>query len=193
MNFIKLLGAVPRGSLTVEDIVIAGVSVTKEGLVALSTSDRLKLTRVAREGGEDKFIFFESNGKVGRDFWAVRDIYMRLDALPKHIKYYNMHEMFNVLSRKTVLELEENLDVLFVAQAAVTLNSEALNFDPDNIDLAVALTSAQASEAIALLDLDAVDLVTTNLLANHKIISKEEVKVSKRCYSHHGQDYSVET
>ena len=165
---------------------------TKEGRAVLSRSDRLRLARAAREEGEDKFTFFESDGKVNGDFRVVCDLHMRLDALSKSVKFYDMHETFNVFSSKTVIELEEKLDVTFVAQATVILASEALTSDPENLDLAVELMSSQASEAIALLDLDVVDLVTTNLLVNHKGISKEEVRVSNRCYSKCGQDHSFE-
>ena len=104
----------------------------------------------------------------------VYDFCMCLDALSKSVKFYDMHETFNVLSSKTVIELEEKLDVTFVAQATVILASEALTSDPENLDLAVELMSSQASEAIALLDLKEVDLVTTNLLVNLRMSPKRK-------------------
>ena len=167
------------------------VSVTKEGRTALSTLDRLKLARAAREEGGDKFTFFESDRKVGEDFRVVYDLYMRLKALSKSIKFYDIHNVFNVLSSKIVLELEKKLDVLFVAQAAVTLSSKALASVPTNTTFATNLTSAKVSEATALLDLEAVDLVSTNLLQNYKGVSGEEVRVSNKYYSHYGQNNSV--
>ena len=53
-------------------------------------------------------------------------------------------------------------------------------------------TSTQESEAIALLDLGAVDIVTTNLLVNHKGIREGEERVSNIFYSQHGQENSIE-
>ena len=63
-SFKSLLGTVPRGARSVRDVVAAGVSVKKEERNNLSTSDRLKLARAAREGGTDKFTFFESDGQT---------------------------------------------------------------------------------------------------------------------------------
>ena len=72
------------------------------------------------------------------------------------------------------------------------MSSKALASVPTNTTFATNLTSAKVSEATALLDLEAVDLVSTNLLQNYKGISKEEVKVLNKYYSQYGQDYLVE-
>ena len=53
-SFKTLLGAVS-----------ANVSAKKEDRGSLSTSDKLKLARSAREGSTNKFSFFESDGQVG--------------------------------------------------------------------------------------------------------------------------------
>ena len=50
ISFKSLLGTVPRGIRTVGEIVAAGVSVKKEERKNLSTSDKLKLAKSAREG-----------------------------------------------------------------------------------------------------------------------------------------------
>ena len=51
LTFKSLLGVVPRGARSVGEIVAAGVSVKKEARTNLSTSDKLKLAKAAREGG----------------------------------------------------------------------------------------------------------------------------------------------
>ena len=79
---------------------------------------------------EDKFTSFEPDGKLGGDFRVACDFHIRIDALSEAIKFYDMYDTFNVLSRNTVLELEEKLDVMLVTQAAVNLASEALTSDP---------------------------------------------------------------
>ena len=68
LSFKSLLGVVPRGARSVGDIVTADVSVKKEEQTNLSTSDKLKLAKAAREGRDDKFTFFESDGKAGEIF-----------------------------------------------------------------------------------------------------------------------------
>ena len=84
-----------------------------------------------------------------------------------------MHVTCNVLSRKTVFELEETLDVIIFAHASVTFASETLTSNLENI----------ASEATSLLDLEVVDLVNTNLLINQKSFNEEDVRVPNRNYS----------
>ena len=81
--FKSLLGTVPAGARTASEVAAAGVSVKKEQRTNLSASDKLKLAKSAREGGPDKFTFFESDGQVGGDFRAVYDLHMRLEALSK--------------------------------------------------------------------------------------------------------------
>ena len=119
LSFKSVLGAVPRGPRSVTEIVAAGVTVKKEARTTLSTSDKLKFSKAAREGGDDKFTFFESDGKVGGDFRAVYDLHMRLEALSKAIMFYDMEDVFQILSKNTVKELETKLSVLFSSQAAV--------------------------------------------------------------------------
>ena len=51
-SFKSLLDIVPRGARTVREVSAAGVSVKQTDRTSLSTSDKLKLAKVAREGGE---------------------------------------------------------------------------------------------------------------------------------------------
>ena len=51
LTFKSLLGVIPRGARSVGEIVAAGVSVRKEERTNLSTTDKLKLAKAAREGG----------------------------------------------------------------------------------------------------------------------------------------------
>ena len=66
-SFSSLLGTLPRGAHTLQQIKTAGVSVRKEDRAKLNTSNQLKLSQLARAGGMDKFSF----GKVGSDLKAV--------------------------------------------------------------------------------------------------------------------------
>ena len=114
-SFKSLLGTVPKGARSVRDVVAAGVSVKKEERTNLSTSDRLKLAKAAREGGTNKFTFFESDGQTGGDFRAVYDLHMRLEALSKAITFYDMGDVFQILPSNIIVVLESKLDVYFTA------------------------------------------------------------------------------
>jgi len=75
LTFKNLLGDIPRAARTIGQIVVTGASVKKEERAKLSTSKKYKLSKAAREGGEDKFIFFESDRKVGRFLYSLRPPY----------------------------------------------------------------------------------------------------------------------
>ena len=110
LSFKSVLGVIPRGARTVSDIVATGGIVKEEARSGLSTSDKLKLSKAAREGGgEDRFTFFEPDGKVGGEFCAVYDLHMRLEALSKAIMFYDMDDVFHILPSKTVTLLESKL------------------------------------------------------------------------------------
>ena len=170
----------------------AGVSVKKESRTTLSTSDKLKLAKAAREGGNNKFTFFESDGKVGGDFRAVYDLHMRLEALAKSIMFYDMDDVFNILPSETVKLLEEKLEVLFACQRTVGEATELLATEPSNTVHQAALGTAMASEASALSTLEQVPLDPTSLLKNFKGIGEEEVRASNSYYARYGSVYSVE-
>ena len=74
MNLTDLIGRSPTYARTVEDVQSAGVSVRKDKRDELSTSDRLKLSESAREGGGDKFTFFVTDGTASNDFKSVYDL-----------------------------------------------------------------------------------------------------------------------
>ena len=57
-SFKTLLGAVPASARTHGEVTAAGVSVKKEDRGSLSTSDKVKLARSAREGSANKFSVF---------------------------------------------------------------------------------------------------------------------------------------
>ena len=61
-SFLSLLGTVPMGTRTTLEVANAGVSIKKEDRKSHKTDDLLRLTSPAREGGKDKFSFFEANG-----------------------------------------------------------------------------------------------------------------------------------
>ena len=93
-SFKSLPGTIPRGARSIRDVVATGVSVKKKERTNLSTSDRLKLAKATREGGTDKFTFFESDGQTGSDLRAVYDLHKCLEALSTAIKFYDMGDIF---------------------------------------------------------------------------------------------------
>jgi len=62
VSFKSLLGVVARRARTVSKVVVAGVSDKKEYRSTLCTFEKLKPAKEAREGDDNKFIFFESDG-----------------------------------------------------------------------------------------------------------------------------------
>ena len=139
-SFKSLLDVIPRGARTVREVSSAGVSVKRNDRASLSTSDKLKLAKVARDGGENTFIFFETDGKWGSDFRAVYDLHMCVDALGKAITFYDKDDDFNIIPCETVTILEMKLEDLFDAQALAGTAEDALATNPtySTLKLAVA-------------------------------------------------------
>ena len=88
ISFSSMMGTIPRGARTQQEVSAAGVSIRKEERSNLSVSDQLKLSKAAREGGSDKFSFFETDGKIGSEFKAVYNIHMQIEALSKALAFF---------------------------------------------------------------------------------------------------------
>ena len=71
MNFTDLVGRSPIDARSIEDVQSAVLSVRKDKRDEFSTSDRLKLSKSAREGGDDKFTFFVTDGTASNDFESI--------------------------------------------------------------------------------------------------------------------------
>ena len=81
LSFKSLMGSIPKGGRAADQVTAAGVSVKKKDRQSLSTSDKLKLSRTAREGGMDKLCFFETDGMTVGDVQTIYDLNMRIEAL----------------------------------------------------------------------------------------------------------------
>ena len=98
MKIVDLLGKIPNGTRTAKDVQAAGVSVQKDKRESLSTSDKLKLSKAAREGGSEKFAFFVPDGTAANDFKSVYDLHMQVDVLITSLTLYEIMDVFQVLS-----------------------------------------------------------------------------------------------
>ena len=147
MILYSILGVIPRGARTIQEVSAAGVSVKKELRTKLSTSDQLKLSKSAKEGGSDKFAFFEATGLIGAEFKSVNDLHMRIEALSKALVFFDMVDVFQIIDKPTVANLELHLEELFIFQRAVDESEDSLGRDPINAQLLT--EKASASTAIS--------------------------------------------
>ena len=115
-SFASILGVIPRGARTIQEVVAAGVSVKKELRTKISTSDRLKLSTSAREEGSNNFVFFEATGSIGTEFKSVYDLYMRIKELFKALVFFDMADVFQSIDKPTVANLEIQLEDFFLYQ-----------------------------------------------------------------------------
>ena len=111
--FSSLLGTVPRGARTALEVANAGVFIKKEDRKSLKTADLLRLASSAREGGKDKFTFFEANGQLGSGFKAVYDLQMRIEALSKALSFYDMYDVFLLILAQALDQLKSQLKTVF--------------------------------------------------------------------------------
>ena len=97
LSFKSLMITVTRGARTTEVVTVASVSVKKDKRGALSTSNRIKLSRVVREAGSEKFAFLETDGKVGNTFKAVYELHMQIEALYTALTYFDIDNVFQII------------------------------------------------------------------------------------------------
>ena len=132
ISFSSMMGTIPRGARTQKEVSAAGVSIRKEERSNLSVSDQLKLSKAAREGGSDKFSFFETDGKIGSEFKAVYNMHMQIEALSKALAFFDMDDVFKIIPDSTVANLEQQLLNLFACQDVMDQANTALADDDTN-------------------------------------------------------------
>ena len=117
---------------------------------------------------------------------------MRLDALDKAITFFDMDDIFNIITCETVKMLEMKLEDLFDAQALVKTAVDSLVTNPTDSTLKLAVADSMAKQQSAEEVLERVAIEPVYLLKNYKDIDKETVRVSNRYYSRFGEEYLVE-
>ena len=142
MNFTSVLGTIPRGARTLQEVAAAGFSVKKDLRTKFSTSDQLKLSKLAIEGGRDKFSFFETSGSIGNDFKAVYGLHMHIKTLSKTLVLFDIVDVFQIIPENIVIVLEVHLKDLFNFQRVIDARESALLADPAYTTLAAETTTA---------------------------------------------------
>jgi len=183
MRISDFLGKSPDGISTVEEVQAADVSVQKDKRESLSTSDKIKLSKAARERESEKFAFFVTDGTAANDFKSVYDLQIQVDALITILTLYDMMDMFQVLSVATLDRLELCTETLIVA----TVNLSEADKD-DNSKVMLATTELMHVED----DLVAVMVKSRNLSTDFRDVDVDDIKASNRYYSNFGADYVVE-
>ena len=168
------------------------MSIKKELRSKLSTSDQLKLSKSAREGGSDKFSFFETTGSLGSDFKAVYDLHMRIEALSKALVLYDMTDVFKILPESTVKYLESKLQAMYACQADESRIEQALILSTLGVVLLADLASSKIALASSIQDLNATTIVTTNLIKFFKDLDELTIRLSNAYYAKYGASRSVE-
>ena len=113
LSFKALLGSIPKGGQTANQVSAAGVCVKKEDRSSLITSDKLKLSQAAREGGAEQFCFLDTDGKTSGDFQTVYDLNMRIKALLKALVFIDTLDIFQIIPTATISLLEDKLTNIF--------------------------------------------------------------------------------
>ena len=122
----------------------------------------------------------------------VYDLHMRLETLSKALTFYDMGDIFKILTSNTVALLESKLDVYFNTQTAMNSAHDLLATNPTNTTFKTSLMEAVVEHEVALLELEAVSLEPTDLLTNYKGIGEDEVCMLNQYYSTYGSDYLVD-
>ena len=153
------------------------ITLTHDGLYSSQrTSDQLKLSKSAREGGSDKFAFFETTGSIRNNFKTVYDLHMRVEALSKALVFYDLVDVFQILDGPTVTQLSVHLEDLLACQSVLESCDLDLLVDPANQLLIDAKTSATNLHAQATSRLQATDVRTTDLITSFKGLDESTIR-----------------
>ena len=179
-----LMGSIPTTAGRTESEVLAtSVSIRKEDRGALSTSDKLKLERAARSGGDSKFAFFQSTGQLVNSFETVYSLHMRLDSLTKALDQYDMNDVFKILPEETVTNLDTSLAYLLSCQSSEQEALRAVAADPtDNLlvsQAALASRELQVAEG----KVDAVDIEPIDMMSRLHELNEATIRRSNRHYA----------
>jgi hypothetical protein len=168
------------------------VSVKKEDRARLNTSNLLKLSQSGREGGTDKFAFFEADGKVGSDFKAVYDLHMRIEALSKALMFFDMKDVFEIIPEHTIDLLEVKLQNMFRNQADLQEAEDRMLLNATDADLQTDQRLATQAVASSIQALNAVEITTIDLFSDFKLVDETTIRRSNTYYAQYGAEYTVE-
>ena len=149
MNSTLISGIITRGARTLKEVAAAGVSIKKELRTTLSTSDQLKLFKSVREGGSDKFSFFETTGSIGSDIKVAYDLHMRVEALSNTLVLHDLIDVFKILDEATVSGITVRLEDLYGYEDVLKKCEFALLLDPTNKELLAEKSLASANSTSA--------------------------------------------
>ena len=192
ISFKDLLGLVPTARRTEQDVTAVGVSIKKIDREKLSTSDKLKLSKAAREGGSDRFSFFASDGKMIGDFKTVYDLHMRIESASKAMTQYDMQDVFQVILPATLSLLNSAIEDLFKCQTAENRAHLALQADSASLELASILNLKKDATAAATTKLENINIRTSNLFTTFQDLTEDNIKQSNRYYAMYGSKETVE-
>ena len=192
VSLTNLLGTIPRGVQTAAQVSSAGVSVKKEDRRALSPGDKLKLSKSAREGGKDKFSFFQADGSTGSEFRTVYDLHMRIDALSTALKYFDMADVFQIVPSGTIFLLEKHLTTLFALQNDLAIEEDKLAANAANLVAAAEMVVVEDKIKDATTVMESLTIDTIDLMHHFKKVDESEVRLSNRYYNQYGTEATVE-
>jgi len=144
------------------------------------------------KGGEEEFSLFQDNGQLGLDFKAVYNFHMRIEALYKALKFYEMTDVFNIILTKTITILEAKLHNIFVRNDILDQYINKLEDNPDNLVLLSNKTAAKVLFKKAIEDIDAIEINPISFIKHIKEVDITSIRLSNVYYAKYGNIYSVE-
>ena len=147
--------------------------------------------KAAHEGGDNKFTFFQSNGKILSDFETVYNLHMRIGALSKALESYAVKDVFGIFPELTVQRVNTYLKVLFACQEtkAEALAAAAENSTDNSFINAAILASrvVQATEG----DVKAVEITTIDMLSSFQDLDTATIRQLNQLYAMYGPEATV--
>ena len=117
---------------------------------------------------------------------------MRIEALHKALKCYDITDIFNRIPTETISILEGKFHDLFVCNNVLDQYGYDLQYDRENPTLLSNKTAAAILSKKELEDTDDVVITHINLIKNFKEVDVSTIRQSNTYYAKYGNTYSVD-
>jgi len=175
-SFKHLMGSVPKSGRTETEVQATAVMVKKEDRIALASSDRLKISKAARGGGRETFTFFKMNGKIVGDFESVYNLHMHIESLNKDLLFYDMKDLFDIITESTIQRLKIRLTILLGRQIDLQKSNEDLT--QDLLNNGFSTSAAAAAKAVNETEwlLEAIEIRPVDLIKSFRDLNESEIR-----------------
>ena len=158
----------------------------------LSTSDKLKLSKAAREGGVDRFTIFASDGKLVNNFQTMYDLHTCIESISKTLTHFDMQDVFQIIPAQTVQTLSDRIDMLFECQTDEEQAADTLHINPTDAAIILQFSPDQQETIKATTSLESINIANINIIKPFQDLNGTAIQILDQYYAMYRSDATAE-